>query len=124
MKEKVVVVSTTGNVSIIELKIDEDGLVLKDLQRLVGGYIEIVPPRGLPSPYVLVCDEEGLLKQKPVNVIGTTLYGDPIVGDIVIMKDGFRDGEPDIVGMDDDHATRIARQIVSLHPWAKIIVHE
>ena len=72
----------------------------------IGGWIEAVHPKGLPSPYVMVVDEEGLLKDLPFNAVGckfygTMLHGNPIVGDIVLLKDGFNeDGERDFVGLD------------------------
>lgn len=71
----------------------------------VSGYIEVVHPKGLPSPYCMIVNEEGLIKELPVNLVGSILYGShihgsPIVGNIVIMKDGIRDGEPDVVGLD------------------------
>lgn len=51
---------------------------LENLQRTVGGYIEIVTlQRGL----VVICDEEGRLKGKPHNC---TVRGVEFVGDIVI----------------------------------------
>lgn len=51
---------------------------LENLQRTVGGYIEIVTlQRGL----VVICDEEGRLKGKPYNC---TVGGVSFVGDIVI----------------------------------------
>lgn len=51
---------------------------LENLQRTVGGYIEIVTlQRGL----VVICDEEGRLKGKPYNC---TINGVSFVGDIVI----------------------------------------
>ena len=44
-------------------EVREIGKELKDMQALVGGYIEMVP---FPVPGTLVvCDEEGALKQKP-----------------------------------------------------------
>lgn len=71
----------------------------------VGGYIQIVHPKGLSSPYCMIVNEEGLIKELPVNLVGSILYGShihgsPIVGNIVIMKDGVRNGERDIVGLD------------------------
>lgn len=57
---------------------------LENLQRTVGGYIEIVTlQRGL----VVICDEEGRLKGKPHNC---TVRGVSFVGDIVIAG---QDGE-------------------------------
>ena len=40
---------------------------LKELQTLVGGFIEVVPQRVHPDK-VYLCDEEGLLKGKEINV--------------------------------------------------------
>lgn len=43
---------------------------LENLQRTVGGYIETVTFRGLmrsSDDFVIICDEEGLLKKKPYN---------------------------------------------------------
>lgn len=61
---------------------------LEDMQRLVGGFIELVSPRHL-QPLHMYCDEEGLLKSPPppVNVLGTALYGGvtPIVGPVLFM---------------------------------------
>jgi hypothetical protein len=55
----------------------------KELQGYVGGYIEIVR---LPNNYILVVDEEGLLKQKKLNKKASELAGQPIVGDVVLCK--------------------------------------
>lgn len=77
------------------------------LGEIVGGYIETVHPCMLTSPYLMIVNEEGLLKDLPLNESGSTLYGtgihgQPIVGNIVIMKEGpNEDGEWDIIGLDD-----------------------
>ena len=78
-------------------------LQLHSMQRLVGGYIEIVPIGGTPRRReVLVVDEEGLLKHKPLNEAATRLYrGNPpqhgglIVGDAIrcVIVNEFLDGE-------------------------------
>lgn len=58
---------------------------LENLQRIVGGYIEIVrlfrEEKGHPG-VVIVCNEEGLPKGLPYNC---RLAGIPLVGDFVIL---------------------------------------
>ena len=105
MTEKVIVITTDNTISIKELEV-KNGLILDGLQKIVGGYIENVRPMNLEHPLMFVCNEDGLLRELPVNLVGSLLYGtpqhgNPIVGDIAIVQQGWRDGEPDIVGLPD-----------------------
>jgi len=67
---------------------------LKEAQEIVGGYIELVKATGSwDYNVVLVVDEEGKLKDKPVNkpitsVYGHSIYGGiwEIVGDVIILE--------------------------------------
>ena len=84
---------------------------LHEFQRLVGGYIEIVRPYMLPNDWVMVIDEEGKLKGKPVNRVCTALYAsswDNIVGDAFLLREDMvetEDGmEPDLVGLSEAEA--------------------
>lgn len=43
--------------------------LLDNLQKEVGGYIEVVHPKYLPEGLCMVVDDEGLLKGSPVNNI-------------------------------------------------------
>lgn len=52
---------------------------LKALQQIVGGYIEVA---SIYPWLVVVCDEEGIVKGKPINVI----LNRPIFGDFLIAK--------------------------------------
>ena len=54
---------------------------LDELQGFVGGYIEIARPRSpLATPgFVLVVNEEGLLKHLPANAEASLLYGAGII---------------------------------------------
>ncbi len=93
--------------------------LFKTVGEVVGGYIEHVNPVFLQDPYCMIVNEEGLLKGLPLNPIGSYLYGthihqQPIVGTIVIMKDGYRNGEPDIVGLEDNEAERLRAAIANL----------
>ena len=97
---KGILITTDGKVSVEEY----DDPLYKTVGEAVGGYIEVVHPRGLRRPYLMIVNEDGLNLGLPVNTIGSLLYGTqkhghPIVGNAVVMKEGKRLGEPDIVGI-------------------------
>ena len=71
---------------------------LKDMQQLVGGYIEIIRP--FDDPVVLVCDEEGKLKGYELNR--------SIVGKDIIAGTFFLAGiaEEDLTDLPDDMAEK------------------
>lgn len=76
----------------------------KSVGDVVGGWIEVVHPRGLEQPYCFICNEEGLRLELPLNPIGcvwyrTSEHGYPIVGNIVVMKEGITEEGPDIIGL-------------------------
>ena len=66
---------------------------LESLQKAVGGYIEMLRPHKaideglLKSDIILIVDEEGILKNKEVNLIASALFGSILVGDVVITKE-------------------------------------
>lgn len=85
---KGVVITTADEVSVRDFAAPLN----KSLGAVVGGYIELVHPQGLQPPYCMIVNEEGLLKDLPLNRAGSLLYGtqfhgSPIVGDIVIMAE-------------------------------------
>jgi len=61
------------------------GYDLNTLQGIVGGYIEIVHTR-IPG-VILVINEEGLLKDLPLNLAASQCAGQPIVGDVLLCAD-------------------------------------
>lgn len=65
---------------------------LKELQQAVGGLIELYPYRYMNM--LIVCDEEGLLKEKRVNTIFEGLTSIKLVGDIVLCPETIFE-EPD-----------------------------
>ena len=88
----------------------------KSLGKEVGGYIEVVHPRELKAPLAMIVNEEGRLEGLPQNAFGSFLYGtpihgEPIVGNIIILQEGFVNGERDIIGLDDDLARNMIDQI-------------
>ncbi len=98
------------------------------IKEAVGGWYEHVHPVGLDHPYSMMVNEEGLLLGLPVNRLGSELYGtprhgQPIVGDIVFLKDGYDGGEPDVVGMTEDESQHLGDKFVKMTGgivrWAK-----
>ncbi len=59
---------------------------LEELQKMVGGYIEVVRP--LTGKGFLVLNEEGLRMKLAPNGAASMLYGRPIVGDVVFCEPG------------------------------------
>ena len=82
----------------------------------VGGCIEIVHPQGLADPLVMIVNDEGLLRELPMNMVGSVLYGThnhghPIVGNIVIMKTGLTSEGTDIVGLTDEECETLTANL-------------
>ena len=104
----------------LEIRIEEfSDPLYKTVGSAVGGYIEHVHPMRLARPLCMIVNEEGRLLDLPLNHIGSFFYGTdkhgaPIVGNIVIMKDGYRDGGPDIIGLDDAEVEQVKHTISTL----------
>lgn len=89
------------------------------IKKAVGGWYERVHPVGLERPYCMMVNDDGLLRGLPLNLIGSILYGtpqhgQPIVGDIIFLKDGYHGGEPDVVGMTTDEAQRLGDKFFTM----------
>lgn len=100
---KTVKVTTDNVVSVLDIDFG-----LHSLQTEVGGSIETVHAQKLRSyfggPVMMIVDEEGILKEKPVNRLGCFFYGtaiheNPIAGDLIFATAkgddliGLRDAE-------------------------------
>lgn len=105
---KTVKVTPDNIISVIDVNFDD----FRDLQKAVGGSFEIVRTRTLyemfKMPIVMLVDEEGLLKQKEINRLGSYFYdvdrhGWPILGDIVF---AVETGE-DLEAPDDAEALKV-----------------
>ena len=80
----------------------------KSAGAFVGGGIEIVRPRGLARPYVMIVNEDFLQMGLPRNEIDCFLYethrhGNPICGNILLMKE---EG-PELVSLQDTEVLQI-----------------
>lgn len=104
----------------LEVRVEDfEEPLYKTVGAAVGGYIEHVRPMRLKEPFCMIVNEEGRLHKLPINLVGSFFYGtdfhnEPIVGNIVIMKDGYRNGEPDIVGLDDTEIEKVQNSISTL----------
>ena len=112
---KGIVVSTDNRLTVQ----DFEAPLYRTVGKAVGGWIEIVRPGGLKKPYVMVVNEEGLIKGLSANLTGCLLYGtsahgSPIVGNIVIMKEGWTDEGMDLLGLADEEITVITQDLVAL----------
>ena len=92
-----------------------------EVHRLINCiYYELVH---LPGDIYLVVDELGKVCEKPkdVNVLASMLYpgtphGDPIVGDVLIGKLGYVNGESDMVGLSDFELKILEEYFAAIYP--------
>ena len=74
-----------------EIQSKEDSPSLSDAQKFVGGWVEVVQV----NDGILIIDEEGKLKDKPVNEVASKMYADKygdediIVGDAIYVPNGI-----------------------------------
>ena len=74
-----------------EIQSKKDDPSLSDAQKFVGGWVEVVQV----NDGVLIIDEEGKLKDKPVNEVASKMYADKygdediIVGDAIYVPNGI-----------------------------------
>lgn len=86
-------------------QIDCEDITLDYLQSEVDGYIETIRIKDTPNRHLLmVIDEEGKFKDKPINDLAGKIayirFDDYIVGDVVIVKEQ----DEDFVSLTDDEA--------------------
>lgn len=110
---KAVVIKTTGNIYPVTLTKP----LYRSVSAIVNDSIEVVRPVNLKRPYVMICAESGHLKNMPMNLVASYLYGAhnhgvTIVGDVIIMReDGIN-----LLGLEDLELLRIQSQMRAL--WA------
>ena len=96
-----ILIKATDEISIVTL----EGDTRQAMMEHVAGWLEHVCQRYLRSPYCLIVNEEGVLLDLPINNAASLLYGGPIVGNVLILRDGINDdGEYDIVGLEETEA--------------------
>jgi len=102
---KYLFIPVVGPVREAELPDDTNGFLDEAEKQLSCNCVEFVYLPG--GYYVMMVDESGKICNPPkrMNIRASPLYGgfpkEYIAGDVLIGKRGFRNGEPDIVGLSD-----------------------
>lgn len=84
-------ISAKPNIWIVEYPSNTTDFRLEELQRFVGGHIEVV----YFDDFIMVINEDGKLNQLPVNFMASAIYQkyygetDYIVGDCLICKNAL-----------------------------------
>ena len=88
---KTIKVDTNNKISFVDVNFDD----YRDIRRVIGGRIESVRTPRIAHFFgedaVMIVDEEGLIKDLPMNQLGcffygTMFHGHPIVGDLILTK--------------------------------------
>lgn len=88
---KTIKVTTDNKVSYVDVNFDD----YRDIRRVIGGHFEAVHAKRMKSFFgqdvIMLTDEESLIKELPVNQLGSFFYGTmfhghPIVGDLILAK--------------------------------------
>lgn len=99
-KEHIIVIKEDSTCRIVPYVQGTTKAQLHQLQKLVGGYIQIVPYKR--QDFIMIVDEEGVFKDTGLNRLATEATGGtPIMGTAVIAKTAVinDEGEGDICGM-------------------------
>nr|DAY91141.1 MAG TPA: protein of unknown function (DUF3846) [Caudoviricetes sp.] len=114
---KTLKITTDNKISVVNVNFSD----FKAIQQAIGGYFEIVNTQKLRDYFkasvVMIVDEEGVIKDLPVNTIGcyfynTSKHGCPIAGDMIL---GLLVG-PDITGLGDRDAEQWMEKMLKDFP--------
>lgn len=106
--------TATGTFQIVEIPENRDWRWPS--QQIGCDLIDIVRTDGLGHEFVMIVDDEGLLKEDPmINMIASVLYGfkkhgEFLVGDVLIM----REDEEDLAGLDSDQIDEVFLKIAEM----------
>lgn len=78
----IMILGTDNSVS-FQLNRTKENVAFKELQKWVGGFIEMYPLEDEKFYYIV--DEEGLLKEKPYNELANDLFGIDVVGNLLVV---------------------------------------
>ena len=74
------------------------------LGKEVGGFFEIVRLKNIysGSDMVVCVNDCGAIDNLPINQMASMICAQPIFGPAVLLREGFVDGEPDLISLDDE----------------------
>ena len=88
---KTIKITSNNEISVIDVDFDD----FRSIQKAVGGMFETVRASKLTAyfgkPVMMLVDEEGILKQLPLNRTGSRFYGYPVVGDFILAVPTYED---------------------------------
>lgn len=77
----VLVLNTNFELDMVHIDINN---TLEELQKLVGGLIEVYPKED--DKFLYIVDEEGICKNKEYNALAKLIFDIDVVGDLVVCK--------------------------------------
>lgn len=130
---RVIRVTTEGYIELDTFTLG-DKYMFEKLAELIGNdcnLVQEIPVRPglrpvLPENIVVICDEEGLLKENTVNQLGAHIYGVtyPLMGDIIFMAEAYTEDGIDWVGLDDEDFAQMViwiRKTEYAHPHINLV---
>ena len=73
---------TDNTIELIEPK--DKNFSLEEMQGYVGGLIELYPHRINKNIIIIICNEEGLIKNLPYNNLAKLILGVDLVGNVIV----------------------------------------
>lgn len=119
MQKILIKIYTDNRVDILAFPDDSGSGIYEKLNKLIGesctGFEQVYPRRlykelGQSAVYGrrvhMLVDEDGYRKELPINLIASWLYGtdihqNPILGDVLIVREVLREGSIDIIGLEE-----------------------
>ena len=130
---KALKITTDSVISVIDIQEP----ALEGMQKEVGGYIEHVRPVELYELNVpgkenlcMIVNEDGHFIGLAINLVASSLYNTScfdwwsVLGNVLILAEGFVDGEPDIVGLDDEQIQALCKELKNKFKFLKEVINE
>jgi len=84
--QRATIYRANGDISSMVAPADDRQFTLAELQKLVGGYIELVPGTGPLDGESAYCSEEGRIRELLPNERASIAFGMRLCGDVVLVR--------------------------------------